>query len=138
MKEKYEHEGVVESVVGEHVVVRILQQAACNGCKARSMCVSSESKEKLIDVYETDAEKKRRVGDVVNVCGALSMGKKAVWLAFGVPLAIIVVWMFVALVALELNELVSVLALVALLAVYFIILHSKRDSLSKQFAFWIE
>lgn len=138
LKEKIEHRGVVASVEGDHVRVNIVQMAACSGCKARSMCASSESKEKIIDVYETDAEHKYRVGDQVNVCGALSMGKQAVRLAFGVPLLLIVVWMPVALLVLKLNELASAGVMVLILALYFYIIYMCRERMAKTFAFWIE
>lgn len=78
------HQGVIESVEGHHVRVNILQVAACSACKARSLCSSSESKEKIIDVYEEGAAMKYKCGEEVTVCGALSMGKQAVRLAFGV------------------------------------------------------
>lgn len=138
LKEKIEHRGVVASAEGDHVRVNIVQMAACSGCKARSMCGSSESKEKIIDVYETDAEHKYRVGDQVNVCGALSMGKQAVRLAFGVPLLLIVVWMPVALLVLKLNELASAGVMVLILALYFYIIYMCRERMAKTFAFWIE
>jgi sigma-E factor negative regulatory protein RseC len=85
MRETITHQGVVESVEGEHVRVNILQVSACSSCKARSLCTTSESKEKIIDVYEPGAAEKYRRGDAVNVCGTLSMGKQAVRLAFGIP-----------------------------------------------------
>ena len=81
-RDKIEHQGVVESVEGDHVRVNILQVAACSECKARSLCSSSESKEKLIDVYEQNAAQKYRIGESVKVCGTLSMGKQAVRMAF--------------------------------------------------------
>lgn len=138
MKETIEHQGVVESVEGEHVRVNILQVSACSGCKARSLCSTSESKEKIIDVYEQDAVRKYRPGDEVKVCGTLSMGKQAVRLAFGIPLLLTIVWMLMAMVWLRLNELVAVAALAGLLAVYFYILYINRDRMAKHFAFWIE
>ncbi len=138
MKEKIEHDGIVDNVVGDHVMVRIVQHAACSGCKAKAMCTSSESKEKIIDVYEADAEQKRKVGDAVKVCGALSMGKQAVALAFGVPMAIIVVLMPLALKVLCLSELVSVGVVTLVLAAYFYVLYLNRDKMAKKFAFWIE
>lgn len=138
MKDKIEHQGVIESIDGDHVRVNIVQLAACSGCKARSMCASSESKEKIIDVYEMGAEQKYRVGEQVNVCGALSMGKQAVRLAFGVPLLLIAVWLLVAMVWMRLGELMSVGILAAILAVYFYILYLNRDRMAKRFAFWIE
>ncbi|MBQ0023539.1 MAG: SoxR reducing system RseC family protein [Prevotellaceae bacterium] len=138
MKEKIEHAGIVDSVVGEHVIVKIVQHAACNGCKARSMCSSSESKEKMIDVYEPGADGKYRIGDTVRVCGALSMGKQAVVLAFGIPLAIMVVWMMLALIFLKMTELLSAGVLAAILAIYFFALYCNKDKMARKFAFWIE
>jgi sigma-E factor negative regulatory protein RseC len=138
MRETIEHQGVIESVEGRHVRVNILQVAACSGCKARSLCASSESKEKIIDVYEDDAVMKYKIGEDVTVCGALSMGKQAVRLAFGVPVLLIVVWMLVAMVWLKLGELVSVGILALILALYFYILYMSRDRMAKKFAFWIK
>ena len=138
MKETIAHQGVIESVEGRHVRVNILQVAACSGCKARTLCTSSESKEKIIDVYEDDAAMKYRVGESVMVCGALSMGKQAVRLAFGVPVLMIAVWMLVAMVWLKLGELVSVGILACLFATYFYILYMNRKKMAKKFAFWID
>ena len=138
MKEKIEHQGVIASVEGSHVRVNILQVAACGECKARSLCASSESKEKIIDVYEEGAMMKYSVGEQVKVCGALSMGKLAVRLAFGMPVLLIVVWMLVAMVWLKLGELMSVGVLALILVAYFYILYLYRDRRAKRFAFWIE
>ena len=137
-RDKIEHQGVVESVEGDHVRVNILQVAACSGCKARSLCSSSESKEKIIDVYEQNAAQKYRIGEQVKVCGTLSMGKQAVRMAFSVPLLFTVVWMFAALVWLKLSELMSVGILVVILVVYFYIIYLNKDKMAKHFAFWIE
>ena len=137
MRETIEHQGVVASVDGNHVQVNIVQLAACSECKARSLCSSSERKEKIIDVYEADAAEKYRVGERVKVCGTLSMGKQAVWLAFGLPLLLTVVWMLVAMVVLNLGELVSVGVLAVMLALYFYILYINRDRMARRFAFWI-
>lgn len=137
MKETIEHQGVIASVEDSHIRVNILQVAACSGCKARSLCSSSESKEKIIDVYEEGAESKYRTGEQVKVCGALSMGKLAVRLAFGVPVLIIAGWMLVAMVWLKLGELVSVLILTVILVAYFYILYLNRDRMARRFAFWI-
>lgn len=137
MKEIIEHQGVIESIEDAHVRVNIVQMAACSGCKARSLCTSSESKEKIIDVYEVGAKNKYKVGDSVNVCGTLSMGRLAVVLAFGIPLIIIAVWMIVAIACLKLGELFSVAVLAVVLAVYFYVLYLNRDRLAKKFSFWI-
>jgi len=79
-----------------------------------------------------------RVGEQVKVCGALSMGKQAVRLAFGVPVVLIVVWMLVAMVWLKWGELTSVGVLALILGAYFYILYINRERMAKGFAFWIE
>ena len=137
MKEIIENQGLIESIEGGHVRVNIVQLAACSGCKARSMCTSSEIKEKIIDVYETGAENKYKVGESVNVCGTLSMGRLAVVLAFGIPLVIIAVWMIVAIAYLKFGELFSVGILAVILAAYFYVLYLNKDRMAKNFSFWI-
>ena len=39
------HQGVVDMIDGQTVIVRITQQSACTGCQARSICHAAESKE---------------------------------------------------------------------------------------------
>lgn len=138
MKEKIEHQGVIESIESNHVKVNIVQLAACSGCKARSLCASSECKEKIIDVYEDNADMKYRVGDQVRVCGSLSMGWQAVGIAFGVPLVLMVVWMLVAMVWLKWSDLLSVGVLFMILFIYFYTLYRNRERMAKKFVFWIE
>ena len=50
MDERIEHQGIVESVEDDCVKVRIVQVAACAECKAKSLCSSAESKEKVREV----------------------------------------------------------------------------------------
>lgn len=138
MKDTIEHQGVIESIDGSHIRVNIVQQAACGACKVKSMCSQSEQKEKIVDVYEADASSRRSVGDRVTVCGTLTMGKQAVLLAFTIPLAITVVWMFVALAWLKMDELQAVVLLCGPLLVYFFWMYVMRDKIAKRFAFWIK
>ena len=138
MKDTIEHQGVIESIDGSHIRVNIVQQAACGACKVKSMCSQSEQKEKIVDVYEADASSRRSVGDGVTVCGTLTMGKQAVLLAFTIPLAITVVWMFVALAWLKMDELQAVVLLCGPLLVYFFWMYVMRDKIAKRFAFWIK
>ena len=50
MSESINHNGIIEKIDGGTVYVRIIQQSACSGCHAKSMCTASESKEKIIEV----------------------------------------------------------------------------------------
>lgn len=135
-KGKITHEGVVESVENGHVRVRIIQTSACSSCQVKAMCASAEATEKVIDVW--NAMGNHKVGDEVVVCGSLTMGRNAVWLAFGLPLVIMVLWIVAALNILGLGELASILGALGILAVYYALLACFKNRLSRHFSFWIE
>ena len=111
MKDVIKHRGTVEKINGSHVQVRIVQTSACSACSIKGHCNASESKEKLVDVY--DAPSGLSVGQEVVVSGAVSMGLQAVLVAFGVPFLVLIVVLLVAM-KLTGDELTS--ALVALLS----------------------
>ncbi|MBQ8888359.1 MAG: SoxR reducing system RseC family protein [Bacteroidaceae bacterium] len=136
MADIIKHRGRVEKLDGSHVVVRIIQTSACSACSIKGHCNASESKEKLIDVYGVSAS--YQVGEEVVVCGATSMGMRAVWLAFGVPVLILLVALSVAMYVTNEDALVS--SLVGLLAVvpYYLIIYMCRDKMNKTFSFTIE
>ena len=58
MSEKIKHSGVVESVDGDCMKVRILQTSACAGCKAAGVCNAAEKKEKVIYIYRVGVKTK--------------------------------------------------------------------------------
>ena len=51
MTDKIKHLGIVESINGSYLKVRIVQTSACSACSIKGHCSAAESKEKLIDVY---------------------------------------------------------------------------------------
>ena len=136
MADIIKHQGIVEKVEGMHVTVRIVQTSACAACSAKGLCNASESKEKQIDVYEVNPS--YRVGEEVMVCGTTSMGMRAVLLAFGVPLLILV---FVLGVSMKLTGedalLSSGIALVSVVP-YYICLYFCKEKLNRTFSFTIE
>ena len=136
MADIIKHRGVVEKIEGTHVVVRIVQTSACSACSAKGLCNASESKEKQIDVYGVQAS--YRIGEEVVVCGTTSMGIRAVLLAFGVPLLILLLALFVTMRITDGDALLS--AFVALLAVmpYYLLVYFMKDKLDRTFSFTIE
>ena len=136
MADIIKHRGVVEKMEGTHVVVRIVQTSACSACSAKGLCNASESKEKQIDVYGVQAS--YRIGEEVVVCGTTSMGMRAVLLAFGVPLLILLLALFVTMRITDGDALLS--AFVALLAVmpYYLLVYFMKDRLDRTFSFTIE
>ena len=136
MTDIIKHRGRVEKVEGSHVVVRIVQTSACSACSIKGHCNASESKEKLIDVFEVNAS--YQIGEEVVLLGTTSMGMQAVLLAFGVPLVILIVALGVTMHLTDGNALVS--SLVGLLSIvpYYFAIHFNKDKLKKTFSFTIE
>jgi sigma-E factor negative regulatory protein RseC len=136
MTDIIKHRGRVEKVEGSHVVVRIVQTSACSACSIKGHCNASESKEKLIDVFEVNAS--YQIGEEVVLLGTTSMGMQAVLLAFGVPLVILIVALGVTMHLTDGNALVS--SLVGLLSIvpYYFAIHFNKDKMKKTFSFTIE
>ena len=136
MADIIKHRGRVESVDGSHVVVRIIQTSACSACSIKGHCNASESKEKLIDVYEVNAS--YQIGEEVVLCGTTSMGMRAILLAFGIPLLHIFLAVFIAMKITGGNELLSSLIALAAVTPYFIAIYFMKNKLNKTFSFTIE
>ena len=136
MADIIKHRGIVEKIEGSHVVVRIVQTSACSACSAKGLCNASESKEKQIDVYEVNPS--YRIGEEVVLCGSTSMGMRAVLLAFGIPILLLLAALFVTMRVTDGDALLS--SIVALLAVipYYLVIYLMKDKLNKTFSFVIE
>jgi sigma-E factor negative regulatory protein RseC len=137
MSEKIKHSGVVESVDGDCMKVRILQTSACAGCKAAGVCNAAEKKEKVIDIYGRKAMNGHKVGDTVVVTAANATGRKAVMIGFGLPLVILVVVLAIAY-AVTHSEPLAALVSIAALVPYYIIIYMCRDRLKRDFSFAID
>ena len=90
MTDIIKHRGIVENIEGSHVRVRIVQTSACSACSVKGHCNASESKEKLIDVFDMKASS-YRIGEEVMIYGTTSMGMQAVLLAFGIPFLVLLI-----------------------------------------------
>ena len=136
MADIIKHRGIVEKIDGSHVVVRIVQTSACSACSAKGLCNASESREKQIDVYEVNPA--YRIGEEVVLCGSTSMGMKAVFLAFGIPVLLLLAALFVTMRITDGDALLA--AAVALLAVvpYYVVIYLMKDKMNKTFSFVIE
>ena len=136
MADIIKHRGVVEKIDGSHVVVRIVQTSACSACSAKGLCNASESKEKQIDVYESNPS--YRIGEEVVLCGSTSMGMRAVFLAFGIPVLLLLFALFATMRITDGDALLS--AIVAMLAIipYYLVIYLMKDKMNKTFSFVIE
>ena len=135
MTQEIRHDGVIDSIDGQTVIVRITQSSACGGCQARNICRAAESKDKLVEVLSADADG-LKTGQAVMVAGAESLGMKAVAFAFGLPLLLLVVAL-VAAMAVSGSEKVAAVAALGILVPYYIVLFLFRDRIKKDFQFRI-
>ena len=136
MSESINHNGIIEKIDGNAVFVRIIQQSACSGCHAQSMCSASEKKEKIIEVNDNNPGR-FHVNEEVTLCGQSSLGLQAVFLAFVLPL-IVVVAAIVAGSCLQWDETTSGLTGLLLLGPYYSILYFLREKLKRKFIFTLK
>ena len=135
MENKIKHVGVVESVNDGRIQVRIIQSSACASCKAAKQCHTSESKEKVIDIYSDDTE--YVIGQRVMVMASYKVGLVAVSLAMLVPLVLMTSILFL-LTACGYDEItVAVISLLSLIP-YYIMLFIFRNQINKRVTFTIE
>ena len=136
MADIIKHRGIVENINGSHIQVRIVQTSACSACSVKGHCNASESKVKLIDVYENHSAEYYK-GQNVMVHGTTSMGMQAVLLAFGVPFLVLFIALYATL-QITGDELTAALAGLLALFPYYLIIYMCRGKLSRKFFFTIE
>lgn len=136
MENSIRHEGSVESVDGEHIRVRIVQQSACAACKVAAHCAASEKKEKVVDVYHYTG-KVLKVGDAVVVSTSDRSAGQALLLAFGLPL-VVVLGMLFGLQAAGMDEGLSAAAAIASLPPYYLGLWLFRRRIERSITFTID
>lgn len=137
MAEVIKHDGVVDSIEGDCIHVRIVQASACATCGAKSLCSAAESKEKVVDVYGADTNA-FAVGQRVMVEGSAAMGMKAVRLAFLFPLIALVGAVALAMWLSGGNEAVAALSALLVLMAYFLVLFACKKKLKSEFTFTIK
>ncbi|MFA6334965.1 MAG: SoxR reducing system RseC family protein [Bacteroidales bacterium] len=133
--DRIEHEGIIIDIDMEYISVEILSKSACSSCQAKSMCSLSDMKTKVIqvenrgfDLFET--------GERVNVIMKKSLGFKALWISFLIPLVVLLV-LLVTLSALSVGELSIGLVILASLALYYFIVYLLRNKIKKDFIFTV-
>ena len=85
----------------------------------------------------TDPYASYSVGDEVNVLLKKTMGLKAVWISYVIPLAILMI-LILSLSAVTVHEVYAGLGAVAGVALYYLVIYLFRDKLSKDFVFYIK
>ena len=135
-KNEISHKGVIKSITPELTTVEILSTSACAECHAKGMCGMSESKVKEISV-PTDPYSVHEVGDEVQVMLKKSMGLKAVWISYVIPLFILMI-LILSLSSVTVHEVYAGLAGIGGVALYYLVIYLFRDKLANDFVFYIK
>ena len=130
------HSGKILEITPDFTTVQILVSSACASCHAKAMCGMSEEEEKVIMV-PTDPYADHKVGDDVQVMTKMSMGLKAVWISYVIPLAILMI-LILSLSGFIDSELVRGLVAIAGVALYYFCIWLFRDRLEDEFVFYIK
>ena len=130
------HTGQVVSMTPKTTTVQIVSHSACSECHAAGLCGLSEYTEKAIEL-PTSPSATYAVGDEVQVVLKASMGFKAVWIAYFLPLLVLLA-VALGLIASGVSEVVSGLAGIGAVALYYLIVWIRRDRLRNEYVFTIQ
>lgn len=136
MSNRIQHSGVVESVKGDCVSVRIVQTSACAACKVSGYCNAAEKKVKVVEVNCRNASS-YTVGQTVMVSASGTVAFRALLWGFGVPFVVLVGVLLLVL-AVTGSEGYAALAGISALGPYYLVLWLCRDRMREQLAFCIE
>lgn len=134
MKEKILHDGVVQQVSENKITVVIINASACASCHAKGACISSDMKEKEIDIVCFSGD--YHVGQHVTVIGNTSQGMKAVFFGYFLPFILVIITLLSSISITESEGFAGLLSL-SMLIPYYGVLYLFRNSLKGSFEFEI-
>ena len=134
-KNEITHTGKIMEINPDFTTVQIVVSSACSECHAKGLCGMSEEQDKIIMVL-TDPYTVRSVGDEVMVKTKMTMGLKAVWISYVIPLIILMI-LILSLSTVMDNEFLRGGTAVAGVGIYYFIIWLFKDKLSDQFEFYI-
>ena len=135
-KDSIAHDGIIVEITPDFTTVEILSSSACASCHAKGLCGMSEEEKKLIMV-PTDPYTVYSEGQQVKVMTKKSMGLKAVWISYVIPLLILLI-LILSLSPVIGNEAYVGLVAIAGVALYYFVIWLLRNKLESEFVFYIE
>ena len=135
-KNEITHRGKIVEITPDFTTIEIIASSACSSCHAKNLCGMSEDQEKHI-MLPTDPYATHQIGDEVEVCTKMTMGLKAVWISYVIPLAVLMI-LILSLSGVFENEALRGLAAIAGVGVYYFVIWLFRDRLKNEFTFYIK
>ncbi len=128
------HEGIVQKIGSNSVMVAISPSAACSGCHAEGSCSLAGKVEKIIEV---SGVYNFQPGDTVEVQMDQSMGFTALFLGYVLPFLVVFISLII-LISLSISELASGLISISTLIPYYMVLMIFRKRINEKFTFKIK
>ena len=135
-KNEITHTGKIIEITPDFTTVEIMVSSACASCHAKSLCGMSEEEEKVI-MLPTDPYATYKVGDQVQVYTKMSMGLKAAWISYVIPLAVLMILILSLSDVIE-SEALRALAAIGGVGIYYFFIWLFRDKLANEFVFYIK
>lgn len=134
-KNEISHRGRILEIDENFTTVQIIAESACSSCHAKELCGFSEDEEKILSI-PTDPYTVYKPGQEVEVFTKKSMGLKAVWISYVVPLLILMILILSLSTVLE-NEVYRGLVALAGVALYYLVIYLFRGKLQNEIVFGI-
>ena len=135
-RDEIAHDGKIVEITPEFTSVEIIASSACSSCHAKGMCGVSEEERKVI-MLPTDPYASWEEGDNVRVFMKKSMGLKAVWISYVIPLAVLMI-LILSLSSVTGHEVYAGLGAIGGVLLYYVGIYIFRDRLAKDFVFYIK
>ena len=136
MKKEIYHDGKIIEITPEFTSVEIISSSECSQCHAKGLCGFSEEESKVVMV-PTSPYTERKVGDTVTLALKQTMGLKAVWISYVIPLIILMI-LVLSLSSVIDNEVWTGLTAIGGVALYYLVIWLLRDKLKNEFVFYIK
>lgn len=127
------HSGIVKNIDDGRVFVSIIARSACASCHIKGACTLSEVEEKIIEVDLTENQN-FSIGEEVMVEMKQTLGTWAVLFGYFFPF-LLVISSLIIFTALGLDQGLSGLLSILILAPYYIIMYLSRSFLRKTFTY---
>lgn len=127
--------GVVQSIEGQKVYVKVTSASACASCHAHGSCTSSEIKEQIIEA-DAGEHTNLKPGELVSVKVDLKAGNMALFYGYVLPFFLVFVMLLIA--TTFTSEGIAGLLSLSILLPYYAILYLLRNQMGKRYKFTIE
>lgn len=135
-KENVCKEGIVRAIHENSIDVEIIISSACSGCHAKSICMPSDQKQEIISAKSLYGEK-FEIGEKVELVLSNTSANKAVIFAYVIPFIQLMITLIACYIIFH-SELIGVIASIASVGIYYIILKAFKKKFDEEFTFFVK